>query len=192
MRGRSANRYALVKDPMHRPLLVRIGKNINLRPVTVADAEFILSLRLDAERAKHLSATGSDVNKQRLWIDAYKIRQTAGMEFYFIIEDHGGAPLGTVRLYDFVGESFCWGSWILRPESPASASIESALQVYELGFFELGFTASHFDVRKENSRVVAFHKRLGAIVVREDNLDYFFEYEKEAYTSVRERYKKYL
>lgn len=34
------------------------------------------------------------------------------------------------------------------------------MNVYEFAFYNLGFNASHFDVRKDNDRVVAFHKNL--------------------------------
>ena len=84
------------------------------------------------------------------------------------------APIGTIRLYDPQGDSFCWGSWILAQGSPASAAMESALMVYAYAVDYLGFTAAHFDVRRGNERVWRFHERFGAVRVRETALDYWY------------------
>ena len=132
------------------------------------------------------------LNKQVAWLVSYKAREANGEEYYFIVEDHECTRLGTVRLYDFVGRSFCWGSWIIGKGSPAFAAIESALLVYELAFYQLKFTRSHFDVRKANKRVVEFHKRFGARVIGEDELNCYFHFEKQDYRRVRKRYGKYL
>jgi hypothetical protein len=51
---------------------------------------------------------------------------------------------------------------------------------------------SHFAVKKENERVVAFHKRFGADIVDEDELNYYFQIDKENYIRIRNRYRKYL
>ena len=71
-------------------------------------------------------------------------------------------------------------------------AIESALLIYDFAFFSLHYPKAHFDVRKNNERVVNFHKRFGANVVREDALDFYFEYSREAYLSVRQRYSRYF
>ncbi len=168
------------------------GKNIKLRLVDPADAGFILSLRTDTQKNKHLSAVDSDVKSQVQWIRSYKTREGLGEEYYYIIEDKNGTPFGTLRLYDFIGDSFCWGSWILKNGSPNFMSIESALLVYEQAYYRLGFEKCHFDVRKENARVVEFHKRFGAKIVREDELNYYFEFSKDVYASTRKKYRKYI
>lgn len=165
------------------------GKSINLRPVTVADAAFILDLRLDNSLNTHLSATDPDLEKQVRWIEQHPWGRG---QYYFIVEDKNATSVGTVRLYDFQGDSFCWGSWILLPIAPRKAAIESAMMVYEFGFYELGFKHSHFDVRRQNTRVVDFHQRLGATIIREDELDYFFKYSREQYEAIRTRYSAFL
>jgi RimJ/RimL family protein N-acetyltransferase len=168
-----------------------VGKSVILRYAEIGDAEFIYSLRISPERNAHVSAVSGGVEAQRRWLDAYKSRELAGLEYYFIIELNGD-PVGTVRIYDIQGESFCWGSWMMKPGVPASCAMESAVLIYEFAFYRLGFQRSHFDVRKGNSRVVAFHQRFGANIVRESDIDYFFDYPKSAYESVRSKYKKFL
>lgn len=168
------------------------GKNINLRIAEEFDAEFILQLRLDEKKSRFISSVDNDLEKQISWLKEYKKRENAKNEYYFIIENKAGEKSGVLRLYDFIGDSFCWGSWIIKDDSPSYMAIESALMVYEFAFYTLGFHNTHFDVRKKNEKVVSFHKRLGAQVVGEDDLNYYFIYPKTAYEEIRGKYKKYL
>lgn len=155
----------------------------------VEDAEFIVSLRTDPAKNKHLSPTAGDIGKQKDYIAHYL---TNPGEYYFIICGSDNNPVGTIRIYDIHDDSFCWGSWILSDNAPPAASIESALLIYDFAFYSLHYKKSHFDVRKENQRVVAFHQRFGAIIVSEDEMNYYFQYSQEAYFKVRQRYLRYL
>lgn len=165
------------------------GKSIFLREVILEDAEFILSLRTNPLKNKHVSITHNDLERQKNFIISYTKNIT---DYYFIICDLNQRELGTVRIYDIKGDSFCWGSWILSSEAPANAAIESALLLYDFAFYSLHYARSHFDVRKENSRVVSFHKRFGANIVKEDGLNLYFEYTYEAYLAIRQKYSRYL
>lgn len=169
-----------------------IGKNINLRLVEIEDAEFLLALRLDPKKNKHLSFVDDDLEKQKNWLEKYKSREASGEEYYFIIESKSDEPLGCVRVYGFIGDSFTWGSWILREGSPPSAAIESAVKVYDFTFNNLGFSRSYFEVRKGNDSVKRFHERFGAVIVAEDETQYFFNYDFEKYKITRSRYLRYV
>lgn len=168
------------------------GKNIKMRTVELDDAEFIYEMRQKRPKTRYLSVIESDVDSQREWIMQYKKREMEANEFYFVIEDFDNNRYGLVRMYDFQGVSFCWGSWLLKDDSPKTMAIESALQVYEFGFYQLNFDKSHFDVRKENERVVAFHQRFGAELVGEDDVNYYFNFDKNQYSETKKRYKRYL
>jgi len=168
------------------------GKNIIMRTVDTDDAEFVYTLRSNQEKTKYLSKVDATVESQREWIKKYKEREAKKEEFYFIIESKEKKPLGLVRMYDFKGDSFCWGSWIIKDDAPKTTAIESALQIYEFAFKELGFEQSHFDVRKENTKVIAFHKRFGAKIVDENEIDYFFNFTRNDYEKSRQKYKRYL
>ena len=168
------------------------GKNINLRTVEIEDAEFIFSMRQNQNKTKYLSKVTGTVESQKEWIKNYKQREEEKKEFYFVIESKDKEKLGLVRMYDFQDESFCWGSWLIKEDAPKTTAIESALQIYEFGFYSLGFEKSHFDVRKGNDKVIAFHQRLGAKIVDEDELDYFFNFKKSDYEITKEKYKRYL
>lgn len=164
------------------------GDTLSFRDAAEADAGFILSLRTDVEKSRYLSAVSEDVNAQRRWLSDYSKKQD---QAYFIIE-HMGESIGTVRLYDAQGDSFCWGSWILKDGRPQRAAMESALMVYSYATDILCFKSAHFDVRKGNDRVCKFHERLGAVRVRESELDHFYEMSEAAIRKMRADYAKFL
>ncbi len=168
------------------------GKNINLRTVEIEDAEFIFSMRQNQNKTKYLSKVTGTVESQKEWIKNYKQREENKKEFYFVIESKDKEKLGLVRMYDFQDDSFCWGSWLIKEDAPKTTAIESALQIYEFGFYNLRFEKSHFDVRKGNEKVIAFHQRFGAKIVDEDELDYFFNFAKIDYKITKQKYKRYL
>lgn len=166
-----------------------VGKSIDLRPAAEQDAAFILQLRLDPTLNAHLSATAPDLAPQVDWL-----RRCAADpdQYYFIIEDKQGQAQGTIRIYDLRPDSFCWGSWIVQPGAPRKAAIESALLVYEFGFYRLGFDRCHFDVRKQNTRVVDFHQRFGARIIGETADDFLFNILRSDYEATREQYRAFL
>lgn len=167
-----------------------IVKHVLFRPVRPSDAEFILSLRLDEERGKYLSAVTTDVEAQRNWIIAYMKREEQGTEYYFIIVDPVAGDVGTIRLYDFQGDSFSWGSWVLKPGAPWYGGLESALLVYEIGFKQLGFQRCHIETMRENTKIAAFQTRLGARPTGEDDQKRYFTLEKSMYETTREKYRR--
>ena len=160
--------------------------NCSLRLVEVQDARFIVNLRQHEELSRYISSTSGDVSKQRVWISAYKEREKAGSEYYYIIENLG-TPVGTVRLYDFIGDSFCWGSWVILRGQNTKIAYSSVVMVYDFAFNELGFKRSHFDVMKGNDSVLRFHMKMGANIVRSDEANNYLEISLDAYLKVRSR-----
>lgn len=165
------------------------GKNIDLHPVMVDDAEFILLLRLDSELNTHLSPVDDDIQKQKDWL-VKSINDDK--EHYFIVKNKQGLKIGTIRVYDIKKRSFCWGSWIILPEHRKYASLESMVLLMKFAFFDLHLEESNFDVRKENKKVVNFHLKSGAQIVKESDIDYFFNYKKEYFLNSYEHYQKII
>lgn len=165
-----------------------VGKTLIFRNAGVEHADFILSLRTDSEKSRYLSSVSGELGDQQAWLERYK---QADDQVYFIIE-YQGEPIGTVRLYDPQGDSFCWGSWILKNTRPSQAAMESALMVYAYAVDHLGFRTAHFDVRKGNERVWQFHERFGARRIAETELDYFYQLDDKAITASRQRYQRFL
>jgi RimJ/RimL family protein N-acetyltransferase len=167
-----------------------LGKTIIFRNVQLSDAPFILSLRTDEKKSRHLSSVSNQLSAQETWLSNYEHREN---EAYFIIENKiGGELLGTVRLYDSNQYSFCWGSWIIKDGAPPATAIESALIVYSYALDSLGFLTAHFQVNKENERVCAFHERFGAQRIAENETEYKYTISNEEIRASMQRYKRYL
>lgn len=168
-----------------------LGKHISLRLVELSDAAFIYSLRSD-KKAQFLTQITGGISLQEEWIAAYQKRETLGEEFYFIIESLEGQSFGTIRIYDFAKDSFCWGSWLIQDGTPAYVGIESALCIYQFGFYTLGFQSARFDVRKANTQVVAFHKRFGAKIIKEDSINYYFSFSQKDFECIPKAFSIFL
>ncbi|MEX9369463.1 GNAT family N-acetyltransferase [Providencia vermicola] len=167
------------------------SKSINLRFIELDDAEYVLSLRKNEQYNKHLSPVNTGVTEQVEWIKEYKKREQDLKEFYFIIQRNDGVKCGTIRIYDIQNNSFCWGSWILDENKTKTAAIESALLIYKFGFDVMHFSRSHFDVRKDNTSVISFHKKFNAHEIDEDNLNYYFEIFPEDIEQIKNKYIRY-
>jgi len=165
-----------------------LGNQLILRNAAPADAGFIVALRTDPEKSRHLSPTSPDVAKQVEWLEGYATDES---QIYLIICDRSDAPIGTVRIYDCHGDSFCWGSWILAAGSSSSASIESVLIVYHFALL-LGFRSSHFEVRPENRSVLRFHERFGAERVRETEQSIHYRIANERILASLQKYSEFL
>lgn len=152
------------------------GVRLCLRLVTPEDAEFIHGLRTDPVYNKHLSPVTGTIEDQRAWIKAYKTREAASKEFYYIIERRGdGRACGVVRLYDITGDRFTWGSWILNAAKPSKAALESAMLSFGAGFERLGLRLAQLDVRRTNTRAIAFYRRFGMTEIGQDAENLYFE-----------------
>lgn len=168
------------------------GKNINFRIIEICDAEFAISLRTDKQKNKYISKVDSNIETQREWIRSYKEREKNGSEYYFVIELKNGENVGLIRAYDFRNDSFCYGSWVIKNGAPYYVAIESQLMMYDFGFNYLGFKKSHFDVRKENIKVVRFHQFMGAKIVGESELDYYFNITKKIFDATKLKFSQYI
>lgn len=155
-----------------------IGKYVALREVTTDDAEFILSLRCDEKKSKYLHKTEYNVDNQINYINHYF---SIPDEWYFIILNKKGERIGTYRIYDVKGDSFCIGSWLMVDGVSFAECVESDYLIRMYGFDVLGFNKIHFDVRKENKKVIRYHKMMGARIVGETELDWLWEITKEEY-----------
>lgn len=157
------------------------GPNLILRLIEPEDAGYVHGLRTDPAYNRHLSEVHGTAEDQRRWIEAYKDREAVGSEYYYVIERRDGTRCGVVRLYNIGADHFTWGSWILDHNKPPKAALESAVLIYDLGFGMLGLSQAAFDVRRDNERTLAFHRRFGAEETHSDAYDIFFTYPRETF-----------
>lgn len=165
-----------------------VGIKLSLRLVQPEDAAYIHGLRTDPTYNGHLSTVTGTVEDQRSWIEAYKTRETAGSEYYFVIERKDGVRCGVVRLYDITDDQFTWGSWILDHNKPRKAALESAWLIYRIAFEILGQSKACFEVNSENLNTLAFHRRFGATETHRSEQDIFFVYSRAQFDESKDAY----
>lgn len=168
------------------------GPNLSLRLIRPEDAEYVHSLRTDPTYNTHLSEVRGTAEDQRRWIESYKLRETSLRELYYVIERKDGVRCGLVRLYDIGADSFTWGSWILDQNKTRKAALESAVLIYTIAFESLGLPKAQFDVRRDNENTLAFHRRFGAVEVRETETDIYFIYDRSRFEADRAAHMAFL
>lgn len=148
------------------------GKYVNIREVELKDAHFILSLRCNVKKSQFLNKTKNDLKMQTQYIKHYK---TLDDEYYFIITDKSSNPLGTIRIYDMKKDTFVSGSWLMVDNTSLEQILEGNYLMLNFAHKVLAYDKFCFDVRKENKKVINFHQTMGAKIVDESDLDFFFE-----------------
>lgn len=167
-----------------------LGKYCSLRLVNIEDAEFILELRTNEKKSKYLNKTKNDIFKQKQWLEKYKIKEINGTEYYFIIEDNKGTPVGTYRLYDILDNQATPGSWIIKDNTDLTITIESVLLMYDFIFNTLYKPKIYFDVRKANKRVIRFHESYGSKCVNEDDDNCYYEFYTQQWPLMQQKMNK--
>lgn len=158
---------------------------VTVRFIQESDAEFILSLRTNPKLSRYIHATSMDITKQIEWTREYKKREQTGSDYYFIYS-YENQYVGVNRIYDITADSGTGGSWVCRPDTDAEVSVSTLLIMRDIMFEELGLQYDKFDVRKGNKQVQRIHKMMGAKIVAESNIDYFFELSRDEYLTKRD------
>jgi RimJ/RimL family protein N-acetyltransferase len=133
------------------------GYTYKLRPVTLDDAEFIVSVRLeDKERNKYINTISGDINEQIKWLNAYFERDG---DYYFIVENKlTSNKEGLISIYNINEDSAEWGRWVIRKGS--LAAVESVYLIYEVAFNLLNLRELYCRTIIDNVSVVSFHDSL--------------------------------
>lgn len=162
---------------------------LSVRLVNEDDADFILSLRTDVHLARFIHQTDDNLDKQVEWIRQYKKREREGREYYFIYSNNK-QPVGLNRIYNIYDYYGTIGSWICSPENDTEISLATYILMFDLMFDYIKLDITIFDVRKENKHVWKLHKMLGAKIVGESDIDYYFILNKVTYYKNRENIVK--
>ena len=165
---------------------------VELRLVTVEDAEFILNLRTDPDLNKYLSHTSSDYDAQKQFLKNYKLKEYAKEEFYFKIT-YNERDVGTVRIYNinYQENTFTWGSWIVKRGNPGLVALSSAYLSYYFAFNILHLNKALIDVRKDNLSVFELYK-VYCDYLYEDDLSHYLEFKKSDFSKFFETFKAKL
>ena len=138
-----------------------------------SDAEFILGLRTNPSKNKYLNYTELNLENQIIWLKEYKLREERGEELYYIIyENH--IPVGTIRIYNIKDNECTTGSWLFSSNTHQLTPIISELLIYEIVYNILKKSTVLFDVRKENKKVVNYHKLKRITLINEDEENFYY------------------
>lgn len=167
---------------------------IEVRLVNEKDAEFILSLRLDPSLNQYIHSTDNDIEKQRQWIREYKIRENAGLDYYFIysMDDE---PFGLDRAYRVNPEdnSYMWGSWICKPGVTAAQIMLQYIASADIINNCVGLELNTYMVSKGNLKVLYYHRKtLRSNEIGESGDDILFSNTKQMREEASNRFKRIL
>lgn len=169
---------------------------LNIRLITVNDAEKILKLRTDSQLSKHLHHTDVDLEKQVKYIEEYKKRESNCTEYYFAFSQLGKEePIGFYRIYsiDYKNKAFTIGSWIFEQSTPENLPVFADILTRDFGFKQLKLDTCFFDVRKMNKKVYNYHLLFSPVFIREDEEENIFFYlQKEAFEKNKTKILRYI
>lgn len=168
------------------------AENISMRLVNKSDAKFILDLRRDKRLSQYISSTSPKLEDQIKWLLEYFKREADQKEFYFIYEDSGKKPWGVIRLYNFTEDSFTIGSWVCYPGNTNNIAVKAWLLAVEFGFNTLKFNTCMLDVRKKNLYVLYYLKLFNPDLINEDELNYYFRFDKKTFQEKRKKVTKFM
>ena len=155
---------------------------LRVRLVNENDANKIVQLRTDSTLSRHIPKTDKNVEKQKQYIRDYKTRELNGLEYYFAYSNIESAePIGFYRVHsiDFKNRTFTIGSWIFERSVSERIPIIADILSKSFGFVELNLETCYFDVRRNNKKVLRYHKLFSPIFIREDDEENNFFYLKK-------------
>lgn len=165
------------------------GIGVNLRSVEERDAEFTYALRQDKERTKFVHSVDGTVEDQRNWIRNQRAREG---DYYFIVEDKQGNPLGTVGYYGLEGVNGEMGRMIIN--GTYAQNCDAIVQLRRFAFDIIGAEYVRCTMVNGNKGVLAQLRRLGAeqtgsYIDPKDGFEVLiFRVSRQAYEARREKY----
>lgn len=139
-----------------------VGRTVDLRPVEVSDAEFILTLR-NSPLGQYLHPIKISLKEEVEWIKAQ--RERAG-DYFFIIQDKSGKRIGTVGLKDVAGD--CGETSRFISQGSPVQNTEANLLIMDFAFDDVGIERMEGSVAAENRKMLSLQKKFGFVF--DDNI----------------------
>lgn len=135
---------------------------LKVRLINESDADFILSLRANPNRTKHMITLDNNLESQKKWIHEYKKREKEGLDYYFIYSNAEGNPIGVNRAsnIDIHTKTSKSSSWITI-EGLKSEPLKMLIMGNEIIFNLIGVETSWGEVQKNNNRAIKIFKLFG-------------------------------
>lgn len=135
---------------------------LKVRLVNENDADFIISLRSNANRTKYMITLNDEIESQKKWIQEYKKREKDGLDYYFIYSNNQEKPIGLNRLshIDYDAKSGKASSWIAI-EGLKYEAIIMVLLGNEIAFNFIGVDQTWGELHKDNMSAYKVLKLFG-------------------------------
>lgn len=168
------------------------GKYVNLRSVSVEDAEFTLKIRQDPEFTQYLPPINITLEQQCQWISKQREKKD---DYFFVVLDKAGNKIGTLGVYDISDNTAEMGR--LTMKGNPLQSIEAQLLVFDFGFNYLDLDKVLSFVYAENKTALRFTSQFGAIQSEspeeiKGKLEYRFTNTKELFKKSSDRLKRFI
>lgn len=138
---------------------VLIGKTIKMRAMEERDAEITFEMRKDPEKSKFLNSPPQSVEDQRRYIE--KQRNTVG-DYYFIIEDLDGNPIGMKAFSNYCPERKIVESGRFMGFGSQIQHIEALIIGFDFAFDVLGVDKVLMTVIEKNKSMHSLQQKMGA------------------------------
>lgn len=135
---------------------------LKVRLVNENDADFILSLRANPNRTKHMVTLNYNIENQKKWIQEYKKREEVGLDYYFIFKNSLENPIGVSRFshIDINEKTAKASSWI-AVEGLKYEPLKMVLISNEIIFNLTKVNMTWGEVHNNNSSVIKIFKLFG-------------------------------
>lgn len=161
------------------------GRYVTLREVGLSDAAFILRLRTSEVAQRLLHRTEGGLARQEEFLRAYFDRND---QWYFIVEDKAGEPIGTIGASDPEGDGLCLGWWLMSENANALQSRESAMLMRDYAFLTIGCGRIWWYTRVQNQTMREFARLCGDRTIRSDGEFVYFESDRDSHFRTRDAF----
>ncbi len=138
---------------------ILVGKTIKMRAMEEADAEITYNMRNDPEKSKFLNSPPGSIKEQRDYI--IKQRNTPD-DYYFIIEDFDGNPIGMKAFYNYSSENKIVESGRFMGFGNQIQHIEALVMGFDFAFDILCVDKVIMTVIEKNQSMCSLQQRMGA------------------------------
>ena len=134
------------------------GLTVRMRSIEEKDAEISYKMRTDPAKNRFLHKTHGGVEHQRQYIAKERLDPT---DYYFVIEDLDGKPIGLKGLYEYDPEKKTVVSGRFIGYGSQVQNMEALMLGFDFAFDVLGVETVTMDALENNTCMLSIQKKFG-------------------------------
>ncbi|RRK34682.1 N-acetyltransferase [Schaedlerella arabinosiphila] len=135
------------------------GRYVDLRAVSVEDAEFTLKIRQNPKNTRGIPKLNNTIEEQQEWIRNQRKKEG---DYFFLVVSKSGEKLGTTSIYNIEGDVGEGGRLILNGD--AFQIFEASLLLNRFAFDNLGLNKIVGFTFASNKRAIRFNRKMGYVI----------------------------